>query len=151
MNDLFAAIITHYDADPLAALLTGMYNTEAPQDAVFPYGVFSLISDVPDWTFSENFENCLLQFNIFSDKINPVEICALYDLLKGDVGIGTGFDFLDLPITDYEAISLVRENAILLRVENIWQYTVTYRILLRETGEAAKALTVGMYNLLGLL
>jgi len=151
MNDLFAAIITHYDADPLAVSLTGMYNTEAPQEAVFPYGVFSLVSNVPDWTFSENFENCLLQFNIFSDKISPVEICALYDLLKGDVGVGTGFDFLDLPITDYEAISLVRENAILLRVENIWQYTVTYRILLRETGEAAKALTVGMYNLLGLL
>jgi len=151
MNDLFAAIITHYDADPLAVSLTGMYNTEAPQEAVFPYGVFSLVSNVPDWTFSENFENCLLQFNIFSDKISPVEICALYDLLKGDIGVGTGFDFLDLPITDYEAISLVRENAILLRVENIWQYTVTYRILLRETGEAAKALTVGMYNLLGLL
>jgi len=151
MNDLFAAVITHYDADPLAESLTGMYNTEAPQEAVFPYGVFSLVSDVPDWTFSENFENCLLQFNIFSDKISPVEICALYDLLKGDVGVGTGFDFLDLPITDYEAISLIRENAILLRVEQIWQYTVTYRILLRETGEAAKALTVGFYNLLGLL
>jgi len=69
MNYLFAAIITHYTTDPLAASdLTGMYNTEAPQDAVFPYAVFSLISDVPEWTFSEDFENVLIQFNIFSKE-----------------------------------------------------------------------------------
>ncbi len=148
MNDLFSAIVTHYSSDPLASSLTGMYNTEAPQDAELPYAVFSLISDVPEWTFSENFENCLLQFNIFSNEISPVEICALYELLKGDVDVGTGFDFLDLPVTDYEIVSLIRENAILTRTEKIWQYNVTYRLELQKTGLAARALTVGMFNLL---
>lgn len=152
MDDLFAAIITHYTTDPLAASdLTDLYNTQAPQDAVFPYVVFALISDVPEWTFSEDFENCLIQFNIFSDKSNPVEICALYELLKGDVALGTGFDFLDLPVTDYEIVSLIRENAILTRLESVWQYNVTYRMEMQKTDAPARALTVGMYNLLGLL
>lgn len=127
MTDLFAAIITYYSTDPLeplASLLTGLYNTLAPQEAVFPYGVFSLISDVADWTFSENFENCLLQFNLFSGKSDPVEICALFELLK------TAFDFLELDIANHETISMIRENAILTRLEDVWQYNVTYRVIL---------------------
>jgi len=152
MDDLFAAIITHYSTDPLEASdLTGLYNTQAPQDAVFPYAVFTLISDVPEWTFSEDFENVLVQFNIFSNTSSPVEICALYELLKGDVALGTGFDFLDLPVTDYEIVSLIRENAILTRIEGIWQYNVTYRMEIQRTDVAAKAMTIGMYNLLSLL
>ena len=109
MTDLFAAIMIRYadEAVLLSDSLTALYNTLAPQDAVFPYGVFSLISDVPEWTFSENLENILLQFNIFSDTSDPVEICALYELLK------TAFDFFDLPIANYETVSMIRENAIL--------------------------------------
>ena len=127
MTELFAAIITHYSSDPLKDSLTGgLWNTEAPQDVVFPYGVFQLISDVPEWTFSENLENILIQFNIFSDKSNPVETCALFELLK------KAFDFLDLPIDNYETVSLVRENAILTRVESVWQYNVTYRIVIQK-------------------
>jgi len=124
MTDLFKAIMIRYAAVPLASSLTGLWNTLAPQDAVFPYGVFSLISDVPDWTFSENLENILLQFNLFSKASDPVQICALYTLLK------TAFDFLDLTIDNYETVYMVRENAILTRIEDVWQYNVTYRILL---------------------
>jgi hypothetical protein len=123
MTDLFAAIMTRYTNVALSSLLTGLWNTQAPQDAVFPYGVFQLISDVPDWTFSENLENILLQFNLFSDTSDPVEICNLFELLK------TAFDFLDLTIANYETVSMIRENAILTR-NGYWQYNVTYRVLL---------------------
>lgn len=126
MTDLFAAIMVRYAAVPLSSSLTGLWNTQAPQDAVSPYGVFTLISDVPEWTFSENFENCLLQFNLFSDENDPVEICALFELLK------TAFDFLDLTIANHETVSMIRENVILTRIENVWQYNVTYRIILQK-------------------
>ena len=125
MTDLFAAILTRYAAVPLSSSLTGLWNTLAPQDAVFPYGVFALISDTPEWTFSENSENILLQFNLFSDTSDPVQICALYELLK------TAFDFLELSITNYETVSMIRENAILTR-DGYWQYNVTYRIILQK-------------------
>jgi len=127
MTDLFAAIMTRYGNVALRNSLTfGLWNTQAPQETPFPYGVFQLISDVPDWTFSENFENILLQFNLFSDTKDPVQICALYELLK------IAFDFLDLTIANYETVSMIRENAILTR-DVYWQYNVTYRIVLGKS------------------
>jgi len=126
MTDLFAAIMTRYAAVPLSASLTGgLWNTQAPQDVVFPYGVFQLISDVPDWTFGENFENVLIQFNLFSDTSDPMQICALFELLK------TAFDFLELSVANYETVSMIRENAI-LTCNDYWQYNVTYRIMLQK-------------------
>jgi len=126
VTDLFAAIMVRYNAAAISGSLTGLYNTQAPQDAVFPYGVFQLISDVADWTFSENIENCLLQFNLFSNESSPTEICTLFGLLKD------AFDFHELAIDNYETIYMVRENSILTRIEDVWQYNVTYRILLGE-------------------
>lgn len=127
MTDLFNAIYTRYLAVPLASSLEALHNTQAPEDAVYPYGVFSLISDVPDWTFTENTENILIQFNLFSNTVDAIEVCALFTLLK------TAFDFYDLTIANYETISMVRENSILTRVEKVWQYNVTYRVLLGES------------------
>ena len=124
MTDLFAAIMVRYADVSLASSLTGLWNTEAPQNVVFPYGVFALISDVPDWTFGEDIENCLLQFNLFSNESDPIQICVLFELLK------TAFDFHGLTIDNYETISMVRENAILIRIEKVWQYNVNYRLLL---------------------
>jgi len=128
MNTLFTAIYTKYLASGLpAAGMTGMYNTEAPAGAQFPYGVFTLVSDVPDWTFSEDFENCLVQFSLFSShKTSPVEICSLFELLK------TAFDFVDLAVSGYWGVSLTREMATLLRVDMVWQYTITYRVYLEK-------------------
>jgi len=127
MNDLFNAIYAHYLDSTLKDSLSALHNTQAPEDAVFPYSVFSLISDVPDWTFTENLENCLIQFNLFSSTVDSTEICALFELLK------TAFDFLDLNIDNYETVSMTRENSILTRIENVWQYNATYRILIQKT------------------
>jgi len=126
VTDLFTAIMVRYNAAALSGSLTGLYNTQAPQDAVSPYCVFQLISDDADWTFSENVENCLLQFNLFSDESSPAEICTLFDLLKD------AFDFHELTIDNYETIYMVRENSNLTRIEDVWQYNTTYRILLGE-------------------
>jgi len=126
MINLFTAIMVRYAEVGLSGSLTGLWNTQAPQDAEFPYGVFSLISDVPDWTFGENLENCLLQFNLFSDTSDPAEICTLYAMLK------TAFDFHELDVDNHEIIYMIRENAILTRIENVWQYNILYRILLGE-------------------
>lgn len=127
MTDLFNALYTRYLAASLSGSLSALHNTIAPEKAVFPYGVFSLISNVPDWTFTENTENCLVQFNLFSDTVDATQICALFELLK------TAFDFLDLTIANYETVSMIRENAILTRVENVWQYNVLYRVLLGKS------------------
>lgn len=127
MRALLEAIDAKYRGDTLANSLSGgMHNTEAPQDVVFPYGVCSLISVIADWTFGETFENCLVQFNLFSNQPSAGQVCDLFNLLI------TAFDFLDLVIEGYTIVSCVRENSILARVENVWQYNVLYRILLQK-------------------
>ena len=151
MTELFEAIYAHYLEDPLANNLTGLYNTEAPQNAEFPYCVFALVSNVPEFTFNEDFENCLVQFNLFSKESSPAKICTLYELLRGDTISGTGFDFLELSITNYEAVSLIRENAILFQVDDVWQYNVTYRMILEKTGAAAHFVSNKyLYNLISI-
>jgi len=151
MLELFEAIFSHYQSDPLSRHLKGFYHTEAPQEAEFPYGVFSLVSNVQDFTYTEDFENCLVQFNLYSDDSSPRQACELYELLKGDPVEGTGFDFLELSIEEYRTVSLMRENAILTRVEGVWQYNVTYRMVLQKTGEAAHFVSNKyMYNLLSI-
>lgn len=127
MTNLFEAIYTAYMGSSLASSLSALHNTLAPEDAAFPYGTFSIISVTSDWTFTEEMENCLVQFNLFSNTVDATEICNLFELLK------TAFDFVDLTIADYESISMIRENAILTKIENIWQYNVTYRVLLGQS------------------
>lgn len=151
MNELFTSIYSHYLEDPLSSSLTALYNTEAPANAGFPYAVFSLVSDVLDFTFTENFENCLVQFNVFSNKSSSKEIGNLFNLFKGDPVAGEGFDFFELSLDNYETVSLQRESAILTRIEKIWQYNITYRCVLQYTGEVAHAIANKfLYNLISI-
>lgn len=127
MKTLFQAIYARYEATALgSSVLTDLYNTKAPDDAVFPYGVFTLVSNVQDFTFTEKFEDCLMQFSLFSDiKSDSTQVCDLFELLK------TVFDFLDLEISGYTTVSIVRGIANLIKEEKIWHYAVTYRIILQ--------------------
>jgi len=155
MNEVFTAIHDHFEEDPLATSathLTELYDTEAPADAVFPYGVVSIISDVPEFTFTEDFEDCLIQFNLFSKKSSGKEIGVLFNLLKGDKDLGQGFDYHDLVFMDnFQPVSLVREQAVRTRIEKVWQYNVLYRCVLEYDGVIAHAVTNKfLYNLMGI-
>ncbi len=123
MTDLFNAIYTHYLTTDLAGSLTGFHNTLAPEKAIFPYGVFQIIDDDPNWTYSEDTETIILQINLFSKTVNSAEVCTLFELLK------TAFDKKDITISNYVWISCVRlPGTILTKVEKVWQYNVSYEI-----------------------
>jgi len=127
MKTLFQAIYSRYEATELSGSLTDFYCTQARSDAVFPYGVFSLPSVVADWTFGEDFEDCLIQFSLFSDvKSDSTEVCNLFELLKA------AFDKFDLIVTDYTTISMERGPANLIKEENVWHYAVTYKLYLQK-------------------
>jgi len=122
MNNLFTAIYTRWTAAMGGRTL---YNTEAKAEAAFPYATVTLVSDVADWTFTEDFEDCLVQFNLFSDTPTCEEVGLAFEALK------SAFDKHDLTITGYETVSFSRLQANLLRVEGKWQYLVTYRLLMQ--------------------
>ena len=126
MNVLFEAIWNRFKATPLVDKLTELYNTEASVDAVFPYGVFTTNIIPEDPGFGEEGENCLIMFVLFSKETLATEICEAFEALK------LAFDKYDLAVVGYEPISLTREPANIIRVEKVWQYNVTYSLLIQK-------------------
>lgn len=140
MQTLFNAIYARFTTLKAASAIgdaTDMYNTEAPSDAVFPYIVFSLVSDVQDFDSDSLFEDTLIQFNIFSDNSSTIQVCEIFKALKGVTIEGTGYDFFQLVVDDYNTLQLKRDNSNLTKVKKVWQYNVTYLCLLDYTGEVA--------------
>lgn len=125
MQVLFEAIWNRFKATALASKLTELHNTEAPPEAVFPYGVFST-NITADWTFTETSEDCMIMFVLFSKETLATEVCAAFEALK------VAFDFHDLAVVGYEPVSLERGPANMIRVEKIWQYSITYKLVIQK-------------------
>jgi hypothetical protein len=133
MKNFFKAIMDRYAAGQVAARATKLYNTEAEPDAVFPYIVFST-DNTKDWTFTEEFEDFLIQFDIYSDQPSVEEVSDIFDLLT-DRTKG-GFDFVDLTITGFVPVRCQRENSRLMKWDIngklVWNWFVVYRIRIQK-------------------
>ncbi len=122
MQVLFTGLYNKYLSNAaLKAAITGFYFTEAPQDAAMPYVVYNLVSNVPDWTYTEDMENSLIQFSIFDDHSSSTTINDIYEKLTAL------FDWCVLTIEGYSHIYMKREFNILTRGNDIWKYVIQYR------------------------
>ena len=125
--------MTKFTGSALATALGGntkLYNTFAPQSATLPYCVFMLVSGTPDWTFSDDMEDCLFQFSLFDSSPSAGTICDNYELLK------TLFDDCALTITGWRHLYMQRESQQLVKDPEdpaVWQYIIEYRILTEKT------------------
>jgi len=128
MTEIESAIWSKYNSDvALKAVLTGgFHNTEAPQNAQMPYGVFQIISAVPRLTFSEDQENVLVQIKLFSDKKSSSELNGMFSAIENT------FKFKTLTLTDYTGILCTRLGAIKSKFEDVWQYTISYLFLIEK-------------------
>lgn len=120
MEQLFNAISARWTA---IVGETPLYNTEAPEEAAFPYGTITVVGGVPDFGFDDDLdESVMFQFNIFSDSATCEAVLDILELVK------TAFDKFDLVIAGATTVSLVRQPANLQKVEGVWQVNVTYLI-----------------------
>lgn len=128
MNVLFEAIYDKFDLDAaLKAAVTDLYNSNAPQDTDFPYIVFFLITDDPQWTFNTEMEDTEIQFNIYDENPSVENVGDIFELLKNC------FDDAVLTITGYTNIIMQRKIASLDKTpEDAWQYVVTYRVFIQK-------------------
>ena len=94
-------------------LVAGCFLTKRPDGADFPHIVFFVVSNVPDKTFTENFEDSIIQFSIFSTSQSALEITTIYNDLNAL------FDECTLPI---ETDTLLRMHWVNL-VTNIEEIT----------------------------
>ena len=83
MNNLLAAIMTKCAGSNLSSAVAGrIFLDEAPEGTEYPYVVFLIVSDVPDKTFTEIYEDVLLQFSLYSASASAAEISTMYADLK---------------------------------------------------------------------
>jgi len=105
-----------------------LYKNKADQDAPLPYAVYFLVSDTPEFTFTDTFEDVLIQFNLHSESSSSSNIEDMYTHLKAL------YDWCSLTITDNTHLFMRRESANLITDEDgDWQYSVTYRIMMEPT------------------
>ena len=108
-------------------MTNGLFHYEAPQDTALPYGVMFIVSDVPQLTFTEEGENYLVQFNVFSDTRSHTEILDIESKMK------TVFDLAEITVSGYNHIYMLRTMSTVFRVENEWQLTMTYRCEIQKS------------------
>ena len=83
MLNLLKAIMTKTTGSALSTAVGGrIYLDEAPACATFPYVVFSIVSSEPHDTFTEQLDDTLIQFSLYSTSTSVSEIAGVYDNLK---------------------------------------------------------------------
>lgn len=106
-----------------------MHFSEAPQESTYPYGVYHLISDVPEYVFDTStvIENTLIQFNLYDDNSSATDINTAYSALI------TLYDWCSLTMsTGYTSIYMQREFSFLTKESDIWNYMTQYRLVFQK-------------------
>ena len=120
----------------LYTLVNGqLYKGRAPADAEAPYVVFFVVSDVPSYTFTEDFENVMIQFSIFSEASGTSEIEAIFNAVR------SLYDDTTFSPTNEKVVIMTRTNASLLATYNDteigtsegWQYDIDYDVLVSRS------------------
>ena len=108
MNNVRKAIYNKYTADPTHGSYTNVegrfYYGKALPCATFPYVVFFDISNVNDVDFSDEREDLMVQFNVFSQNNSPTEAETILTNLR-DL-----FDDCSLTVTDWRHLYMQRGN-----------------------------------------
>jgi len=136
MKNLTTSIYSKTTGSALASRVDSrIYKGRADQGSDYPYVVFNVISDVPDDTFTEELEDVLDQFSLFSATYGTTEVENMYTDLK------TLYDKCTLSITGSTLLHMLRQNAVLMPEDHtapsgvttggtipVWHYAVTYEI-----------------------
>ena len=127
LNGIYSKFTGSTGAGSLYALLGGRLRfSEARQKETYPYGVYHLISDVPEYTFRETIENALIQFNLFDDDSSATDINTAFTALT------TLYDWATISIDGYTSVYMQRELSYLLRESDVWNYMIQYRLVFQK-------------------
>jgi len=133
MLNLTTAIYGKLSGSDLADHIgTKLYKGRAPEDAVYPYIVFIIISQYPEKTYSEDFEVTHIQFSLFSSTSSSTEVENMYTDLK------TLYDECAMTVTSstwfywmkrLNATLMVEDHTTRSGLIQAWHYAVDYEIM----------------------
>ena len=134
MNSLFQAVYNRFSSTTGSGFYNDvsgrMYLGHASQGATFPYCVYFSVTDGNDLDFSDEREDFLLQFNIFSQNNSSFEAGNLLESLK------TMFDNCSLTVTGWRHLQFQRGNIYpngdYEQSPPIQGYSVEYNVLLEK-------------------
>jgi len=134
MNNLFKGIYDHFSATTDSGFYNDvsgrLFHNVAPQGSTFPYCVYFSVDDLDDLDFSDEHEDFLLQFNIFSKSNSALEAGELFESLK------TMFDDCNLNVTGWRHLEFKRNMTVpnndFGQVPPVQGYSVDYNVLLEK-------------------
>ena len=107
-----------------------MYKSQAPENTEFPYAVYRVVTNTPERTFSEDYENTTIQFSLFSIASGTTEIenmfttlKALYDEIPFTVSGGTL-----VWMRRYTTIFNVEDHTTATGTQRVWTYHVDFDV-----------------------
>lgn len=134
MNALESAIMTKYNSLPHNTLynsLNGFYNTLAPDNAEFPYGVFKIIGRIPEATFGvtvpRQIEKIVVRIWIYDNTYGDKTNINNYEQYVHDL-----FDYATLSVASYSFMTMTRMDSKIDLDDDVWQNANTYRIEIEE-------------------
>lgn len=111
------------------------YKGQAPDGTDYPYAVYMMPTDVPEYTFSEQYETVMVQFSIFSSAASSAEIEDALTHLK------ELYDDCALAVTGYTTVWMRRTGGTLPMKEehttpagttSVWAAHVEYQVYLSK-------------------
>jgi len=135
MKNLTTAIYGKLSGSALAAHIgTRLYKGRAPEGASYPYIVYMVVTNSPDHTFNERYEDTLIQFSLFSSESGSTEVENMYIDLK------TLYDEVAMTITGDTLIWMRRVNATQFIEDHttpagtikVWAYHVEFMVTVKD-------------------
>jgi len=135
---IFDTITTRAFPDFNTDIGARMYLAECPQGTVYPNATYQLVHNTNDWTFTDDFDNSLIQFNLYSMSNSAAEITDAEHKLR------LLYDNCSLATTDLGStwghVLMQRDGSWLDKIPhpdstgggNIWRYVVEYRVMLTK-------------------
>ena len=132
MKNLTTAIYGRLSGSALAARINSrMFKGQAPEGTDYPYIVYMVVTDTPNHTFTEDFENVLVQFSLFSITSGTTEVENMYTDLK------TLYDEKSFSITGSTLVWMRRSNANFIvedhttptGTQKVWAWHVDFEVL----------------------
>jgi len=127
-TEIGTGIATLFDNDTnlSGAMTGGLWFREVPETASFPYLVHFPVAGKPMYWFGETVpeegEEILWQFNGFYQGESAINI-NIYESYLRDL-----YDWANVSLTNYTLMEMRRESSLIFKVDDVWQFSVTYRI-----------------------
>lgn len=127
LEDLFTAIYSKENASNTFKTAIGgrFYPHQATQGATYPFAVYILITDNPEYTFNTEMESAVIQIDIYDKAISAVTV------LDAQKKLWALFDSTTLTISGYTHLLMERTGHRLTREEDpdVWRSSTDYLII----------------------